>query len=226
MNEFIVADVLIANFLIVYHGGCRHTAQQAAAVHEGAASLPGVLARRVQVADVDANALALFARADAIVFGAPTYMGGPSADFKRFADSTSNAWATQAWKNKIAGGFTSSDSLMGDTHATLQYFCSLAVQHAMIWVGEGLPPSSSGTSARSDQDQLAFHLGAAARSHVVDVPDRIPSLADLDTAYRYGRRIARIALCLRGASSPNVVVDRNEMSLAREIPSLAQRASG
>jgi multimeric flavodoxin WrbA len=30
--------------------------------------------------------------ADAIVFGTPTYMGGPSWQFKRFADASSKAW--------------------------------------------------------------------------------------------------------------------------------------
>ncbi|WP_420464555.1 hypothetical protein [Panacagrimonas sp.] len=75
MTELIVADVpiadvLIVDVLIVYHGGYGQTARQAAAVHEGAASIFCVRARKVQVADVDANALVWFERADAIVFGA------------------------------------------------------------------------------------------------------------------------------------------------------------
>jgi len=220
MTEIIIADVLI-----VFHSGYGHTARQAAAVHEGAASVPCVRARKLQVADVDADALVLLERADAIVFGAPTYMGGPSADFKRFADSTSKAWATQAWKDKIAGGFTNSGSLMGDKHATLQYFVSLAMQHAMIWVGQGLPPSSNSKSQRNDLNRLGCYLGAAAQSNVDEGPDLAPPRGDLDTAYRYGSRIAEIALLLRGSYSPIFVADGNEMSLAREIPSLAQRAS-
>ena len=225
MTEVIVSDVLIADVLIVFHSGYGHTARQAAAVHEGAASVPGVRARKVQVADVDADALVLFERADAIVFGAPTYMGGPSADFKRFADSTSKAWATQAWKDKVAGGFTNSGSLMGDKHATLQYFCTLAMQHAMIWVGQGLPPSSSSKSQRNDLNRLGSYLGAAAQSNVDEGPELAPPRGDLDTAHRYGQRIAEIALRLRGASSPDLVADGHEISLAREIPSLAERTS-
>lgn len=224
MTEIIVADVLIADVLIVYHSGYGHTARQAAAVHEGAASVSGVHARKVQVADVDASTLVLFERADAIVFGAPTYMGGPSADFKRFADSTSKAWATQAWKDKIAGGFTNSGSLMGDKHSTLQYFVTLAMQHAMIWVGQGLPPSSSSKSQRDDLNRLGSYLGAAAQSNVDEGPDLAPPRGDLDTAYRYGSRIAEITLRLRGASTPNLVADGNEMSLSREIPSLSEGA--
>lgn len=225
MNAIIVSDAVIADVLIVYHSGSGHTARQAVAVQEGAASVSRVLARTVHVADVDANALVLFERADAIVFGAPTYMGGPSADFKRFADSTSKAWATQAWRDKIAGGFTNSGSLMGDKHATLQYFCTLAMQHAMIWVGQGLPPSSSSKSQRNDLNRLGSYIGAAAQSNVDEGPDLAPPPGDLETAYRYGRRIAEITLRLRGASSPNLVAGGNEMSLAREIPSLTERAS-
>ena len=52
--------------------------------------------------------------ADAIIFGAPTYMGGASGPFKTFIDSTSKSYATGAWKDKIAAGFTNSASRSGD----------------------------------------------------------------------------------------------------------------
>lgn len=44
---------------------------------------------------------------DAIIFGSPTYMGGVSAQFKAFADASSEFWADQRWANKLAAGFTS-----------------------------------------------------------------------------------------------------------------------
>ena len=34
-------------------------------------------------------------RADAIAFGSPTYMGGPAAQFKAFADASSDRWSEQ-----------------------------------------------------------------------------------------------------------------------------------
>jgi multimeric flavodoxin WrbA len=57
------------------------------------------------------------AAADAIIFGAPTYMGSPSWQFKKFADATSKAWFTRAWQDKVFGGFTNSASLNGDKQA-------------------------------------------------------------------------------------------------------------
>ena len=36
-----------------------------------------------------------------IVFGAPTYMGGPSWQFKKFADASSKPWYHKVWRNKI-----------------------------------------------------------------------------------------------------------------------------
>ena len=49
---------------------------------------------------------------------------------------------------------------------------------------------------------------------------------DLETAHRYGQRIAEITtMRLRGVSSSNLVADGNEMSLAREIPSWTDGAS-
>ena len=41
---------------------------------------------------------------DAIVFASPTYMGNVSAQFKAFADATSDFWEDQIWAGKIAAG--------------------------------------------------------------------------------------------------------------------------
>lgn len=191
----------MVQLFVVYHSGYGHTERQARAVHEGAASVASVNARLLSVADVDATALAQLDAADAIVFGAPTYMGGPSADFKRFADSTSKAWATQAWKDKVAGGFTNSGSLQGDKDLTLHYFVNLAMQHAMIWVGLGLLPSSTSKSQRNDLNRLGSYIGAAAQSDVDVGPDLAPPPGDLATAHAYGMRVAQMAVRLRGQLS-------------------------
>jgi multimeric flavodoxin WrbA len=57
--------------------------------------------------------------AEAIIFGAPTDTGGPSAQFKAFEDASSHAVMTQGhgWKDKIAAGFTNSGSRSGDKPA-------------------------------------------------------------------------------------------------------------
>lgn len=72
---------------------------------------------------------------DAIIFGSPTYMGGVAAQFKAFADASSETWVEQGWANKVAAGFTSGGAMNGDQSSTLQYIQTLAGQHGMLWLG-------------------------------------------------------------------------------------------
>ena len=65
-------------------------------------------------------------------------MGGPAWQFKKFADASSKPWFTQNWKDKIAGGFTTSATVNGDKFSTIQYFITLSQQHGQIWCGVGL----------------------------------------------------------------------------------------
>src|SRR5262245_25837338 len=118
---------------VVFHSDRGHTRVLAEAVVRGAASVTGVEATLVAVEAVAWNDLA---DADAIVFGCPTYMGSASAAFKAFMDASSaRAWATQAWRDKIAAGFTSSSARSGDKLNTLVQLAVFAAQHGMIWVG-------------------------------------------------------------------------------------------
>ena len=71
---------------VVYHSGYGHTKKQAEAVAAGAASVAGAKVALIPVEEAEARAEELNA-ADAIIFGAPTYMGGVSAQFKTFMDS-------------------------------------------------------------------------------------------------------------------------------------------
>ena len=57
------------------------------------------------------------------IFGAPTYMGSPSAQFKAFAEATSKVRADNLrWKDKIAAGFTNSQAINGDKLNSLMAF--------------------------------------------------------------------------------------------------------
>ena len=191
----------MAQLVVAYHSGYGHTQKQAEAVRAGAAAVEGVEANLVPVVDANDATFAALARADAIVFGAPTYMGGPSAEFKRFADATSKVWATQAWRDKIAGGFTNSASLNGDKELTLLYFVTLAMQHSMIWVGTGLMPSNTSTSQRNDVNRMGSYIGPMAQSDADVGPDVAPPPGDLETARLYGRRVATLALRLAAAKA-------------------------
>jgi NAD(P)H dehydrogenase (quinone) len=184
----------MAKVIVACHSGYGHTQKQAEAVRAGAASVAGVEATLVSVAEADDATLEELTRADAIIFGAPTYMGGPSAAFKRFADASSKTWAKQAWKDKIAGGFTNSASLNGDKDLTLHYFVTLAMQHSMIWVGTGLMPSNTSKSQRNDVNRLGSYIGPMAQSDADVGPEAAPPPGDLETARLYGRRVAEITV--------------------------------
>jgi len=128
-------------------------------------------------------------KADAIIFGSPTYMGSVTWQFKKFADASSKAWFTQAWKDKIFAGFTNSATMNGDKHSTLHYFITLAMQHSGIWVGTGLMPSNSKAAQRNDVNYVGSFAGAMAQSPSDSSPEEMLS-GDLETAKLFGQRVA------------------------------------
>jgi NAD(P)H dehydrogenase (quinone) len=182
--------------VIAYHSGYGHTKRVADFVHAGAVQVPGTIVTMVSVDKITDSDWAALNAADAIVFGAPTYMGGASGPFKVFADASSKAWFTGAWSNKIAGGFTCSLSMSGDKLSTLQYFVTLAMQQNMIWVGTGLPPSQK-PGAPETVNRLGSSIGVMAQAENVP-PDQSPPSGDLETARLYGVRIAEYAKKLKG----------------------------
>ena len=117
---------------------------------------------------------------DAIVFASPTYMGGPAAQFKAFADATSDFWLTQDWAGKLAAGITCGSGLNGDQTATLQYFSTLASQHGMLWLGLDV----THVDEQAGMNRLGCHLGVTAHS-----PDGTVDERDLNTARYLARRI-------------------------------------
>src|SRR5688572_14443292 len=119
MDGFADAQVSIA---VAYHSGFGHTARLAEAVREGVALVPGASAAMVNVESMTEEHWATLDAADAIVFGAPTYMGSASAAFHAFAQASSTRWFDMAWKDKLAAGFTNSAGKSGDKLHTLQYF--------------------------------------------------------------------------------------------------------
>src|SRR3989344_4599174 len=65
----------------------------------------GVTGGLLALAAVGAGGWETLAAASAIIFGSPTYMAGPSWQFKKFADASSKPWFSQAWKDKLFAGF-------------------------------------------------------------------------------------------------------------------------
>lgn len=184
---------------IVFHTGYGHTAKQAQAVHAGAASVTGVTVATYQIdaeGNLPPNTWDALAVAGAILFGAPTYMAGPSWQFKKFADASSKPWFTMAWKDKVGAGFTNSAAMTGDKNGTLDYFFHLAMQHGMVWAGTGLMPSSSKAATRNDVNYLGSSSGLMAQSPSDSSPDEGPLPGDLETARLFGARIAALAVKL------------------------------
>jgi multimeric flavodoxin WrbA len=181
---------------IVYHSSRGHTRRQAEAVKAGVEQVPGAEALLLTVEEAQTRWDDL-ASAEAIVFGAPTYMAGPSAQFKAFQDATSKAVMSKgfAWKNKLAAGFTNSGARSGDKLATLIQIALFAAQHGMHWVNLDLPPANMSTEgSEEDLNRLGFWLGAGAQSNVDQGPDVAPPEADLATARHLGQRVAEATL--------------------------------
>lgn len=179
----------MAKVAVVFHSGYGHTLRVAQAVAQGAdAELIAI--------DADGNlpegAWDTLNTADAIVFGSPTYMGTVSWQFKKFADASSKAWFTQAWKDKLFAGFTNSATMNGDKLSTLHYMQTLAMQHSGLWVGTGLMPSNSKAAKRDDVNYVGSFSGMMAQSPSDASPAEM-SVGDLETARLFGQRVAATA---------------------------------
>ena len=178
----------MTQIVVVYHSGYGHTAHMAQAVAEGA---------KAQLLAIDAEGnlpeggWELLDAADAIIFGAPTYMGSPSWQFKKFADASSKAWFSQKWKDKVAAGFTNSAGMNGDKAQALQVLFTLAMQHGMVWVSQGLMPSNTKAAKRDDINYLVSYAGAIAQSPS-DGGTADMAAGDLATARLFGQRVADV----------------------------------
>ncbi|MDE8350091.1 MAG: flavodoxin family protein, partial [Acidocella sp.] len=139
--------------------------------------------------DLPAEAWEALGAADGIILGAPTYMGGASWQFKKFADASSKPWFGQAWKDKFAAGFTNSATMNGDKFSTISYFVTLAMQHGMAWVGTGMMPSNSKAATRDSLNYVGGFTGALAQSPSDSAPAEM-SEGDLLTAETFGERFA------------------------------------
>lgn len=185
----------MTSIAIVYFSGYGHTTKQAEAVQAGAAAVADTQVKLYQIdanGDLPEGALEEIGAADAIIYGSPTYMGGPAWQFKKFADASSKAWFTQAWKDKIAAGFTNSASVNGDKFATIEYFWTLSQQHGQIWVGTGLLPSNTKAHGPADINWTAGFGGLLAVSPSDASPDEAPRDGDLATAKLFGQRLAEV----------------------------------
>ncbi|ALS98717.1 flavodoxin family protein [Lacimicrobium alkaliphilum] len=182
---------------VIYHSVTDTTRGLGEAVAEGARSVQGTSAIILAVKGNDilegrysnSHVLSQLEQADAIVFGSPTFMGTVSAQFKAFADATSECWEKQGWANKIAAGFTIGSNFSGDQLHTIQYLQVFANQHGMLWVGLDIPCNS----VEERRNRLGAQSGLIAHS-----PDGVLNEADCVTARYLGQRVALTAQAFKG----------------------------
>ncbi|WP_144111717.1 SRPBCC family protein [Paraburkholderia sp. BCC1886] len=178
---------------IVYHSARGHTARMAAAVAAGARSVHQTQVHLISVEEVDEFWPDLES-ADAIIFGAPTYMGSASAQFKTFMDAcSSRIFRTGKWTDKFAAGFTNGSSRSGDKLNTLLQFVIFSAQLGMNWVSLGLPPANDSSEGSEEElNRHSYFVGAAAQSNRDQCAQTVPPRADLLTGEYLGRRVAAL----------------------------------
>jgi len=218
---------------IVYSSGHGHTRTVAEHVRAGAMTVEGSEVDLIEITAGqlspdgrwhDQGILDRLASADAIVFGAPTYMGSAHGLFKLFLEAGFTPWLGQDWKDKIAAGFTNSASRAGDKLIALEQMAVFAAQMAMIWVGVGDQPGGNFTGSRyTDVNVNGSWLGLSTQSFPDGSPENSPHPGDRLTAERFGRRIARATVrWTAGAeSAPTLRISESE-SRRRNIAGLAE----
>jgi NAD(P)H dehydrogenase (quinone) len=182
---------------VVYDSGYGHTAAQARAVGEGAASVPGTDVALYFAEEVGADPHQLD-HCDALIFGTPTYMGSGSAVFKSFMEASSKIWLDQGWKGKLAAGFTNSSGHSGDKLNTLVQLWLFAMQHGLVWVGLGLLDGNGrSTGSEAELNRLGAYAGAMAQSNADQGLEGMQE-SDLRTAAALGERVARQVVLWQG----------------------------
>lgn len=179
----------MSKIVVLFHSGYGHTKKVAEAVAGAAEAQLIAIDAEGNISEAD---WATLAAADGIIFGTPTYMGGPSWQFKKFADASSKPWFSQAWKDKLFAGFTNSASTNGDKQITLDYMFHLAMQHGGIWVGNGMMPANSKAATRNDVNWIGSFSGAMSQSPSdASAAEMFPG--DLETGKQFGQRVADVA---------------------------------
>jgi len=191
----------VSKIAIIYFSKTDVTGQLAQAIAAGVEQQGEceILSHRIEGSEiiegrfVNPHLMDELAECDAIIFGSPTYMGGVAAQFKAFADASSESWYHQKWANKVAAGFTSGGALNGDQSCTLQYLQTFAYQHGMMWVG--LDKISN--SGEQNLNRYGVQGGIVAQGG----EDGQLHSSDVATAEYLGKRVAALVSKLSATSA-------------------------
>ncbi len=184
-----------SNIAIIYHSESGTTEKLARSVADGIDANDGTIATvcRIQGRDIvegrfeNKEILEVVSRSVAVIFGSPTYMGCVSAQFKAFADASSDLWTERKWAGKLSAGFTIGSNMSGDQLNTIQYLQILASQHGMLWVSLDMP---------GGYDPLGRNRLGAQSGLIAHTTDSNIDSKDRETAKYLGERVARLAIVL------------------------------
>ncbi len=191
--------------LVLYYSSYGHIEAMAAAVAEGAASVPGteVQVKRVPelVSDEVARGAGMkldqqapiatpdeLADYDAIIFGTPTRFGNMAAQMRNFLDQTGGLWFAKALVGKVGSVFVSTASQHGGQETTITSFHTTLLHHGMVIVG--LPYTFEGNS---EMGEVSGGTPYGASTLAGNDGSRMPSDNELAGARFQGANVAQIA---------------------------------
>lgn len=191
--------------LVLYYSSYGHIEAMAAAVAEGAGSVPGteVTVKRVPelVPETVAAASGMktdqcapiatpdeLADYDAIIFGTPTRFGNMAAQMRNFLDQTGGLWFTKALVGKVGSVFVSTASQHGGQETTITSFHTTLLHHGMVIVG--LPYTFAGNA---EMGEISGGTPYGASTLAGNDGSRMPSENELAGARFQGAHVAQIA---------------------------------
>lgn len=191
--------------LVLYYSSYGHIEAMAAAVAEGAASVPGteVVVKRVPElvpeAVAEASGMKTDQRApiatpdeladyDAIIFGTPTRFGNMASQMRNFLDQTGGLWFAKALVGKVGSVFVSTASQHGGQETTITSFHTTLLHHGMVIVG--LPYTFEGNA---EMGEISGGTPYGASTLAGNDGSRMPSDNELAGARFQGAHVAQIA---------------------------------
>lgn len=191
--------------LVLYYSSYGHIEAMAAAVAEGAASVPGteVVVKRVPelVPEEVARGAGMktdqaapiaspeeLADYDAIIFGTPTRFGNMAAQMRNFLDQTGGLWFQRKLVGKVGSVFVSTASQHGGQETTITSFHTTLLHHGMVIVG--LPYTFAGNS---QMGEISGGTPYGASTLAGNDGSRMPSDNELAGARFQGAHVAAIA---------------------------------
>jgi NAD(P)H dehydrogenase (quinone) len=199
----------MSDILVLFYSRNGATAELARHVCRGIESVAGATSRLRTVAPVSAESeravqtvpntgppyatLEDLRDCAGLVLGSPTRFGNMAAPLKYFLDGTSSLWVSGALAGKPAGVFTSTQTMHGGQEATLLSMMLPLLHHGMYLVG--IPYTEK---ALNETRSGGSPYGA---SHVVVTSPTTITEDEKTLAQVLGRRVAELAVTLRGPSA-------------------------